>query len=88
MRKHATPSLANQILSVLAHRSLSVPILKVISCCGTRMVCMAYETMQQLGGFRGDAWTLELCDTWTLELCDTWTLECVVPYFMYSGLSL
>ena len=80
MREHATPSLANQILSVLAHRSLSVPILKVISCCGTRMVCIVYETMQQLGGFRGDAWILELCDTWTLER--------VVPYFMYSGLSL
>ena len=41
---------------------------------------MDYETVQQLGGSR--------CDTWTLELCDTWTLERVVPYFMYSGLSL
>ena len=80
MRKHATPSLAPQILSVPAHQSLSVPILKVISCYGTKKVCMAYETMQQLGGSRRD--------TWTLELCDAWTLERVVPYFMYSGLSL
>ena len=44
------------------------------------MVCMTYETLQQLGA--------SMCDTWTFELCDTWTLECVVPYFMYSGLSL
>ena len=72
MCKHATPSLAPQIFSVPAYQSLSVTILKVISCYGTKKVCMAYETMQQLGESR----------------CDTWTLECVVPYCMYSGLSV